>query len=77
MFNRVFIHHLNTLVLALVADVLERNLKVLLAKVHVRGKSAVRLPSTRSTGSSLLEHLVDLLESKTLGLGNEKVCKED
>lgn len=54
-----------------------RNLNVLLAKVHLSGKGAVGLPLARGAGSSLLKHLVDLLEGKTLGLRNEEVGKED
>jgi hypothetical protein len=63
--------------LVLGGNVLERNLNVLLAKVHVRSEGAVGLPLARGTGSSLLQHLVDLLKSKTLGLGDEEVGEEE
>jgi hypothetical protein len=68
--------HLNIGVV-LGGDVLDRNLNVLLGKVHFSSKSAVWLPLARGAGGALLQHLVDLLESKTLGLGNEEVGKED
>jgi inactivated superfamily I helicase len=58
-------------------DILKRNLNVLLAEVHVRSESGGGLPLARSAGCSLLQHLVDLLEGKTLGLGNEEVGEED
>lgn len=45
--------------------------------MHLRGEGAVRLPLAGCTGSCLLKHLVDLLESKTLGLRNEEVGEED
>ena len=35
------------------------------------------LPFAGGTGSGLLQHLVDLLEGKTLGLGDEEVGEED
>lgn len=50
---------------------------MLLAKVHLRCESGGRLPLARGAGSALLQHLVDLLEGKTLGLGNEEVGEED
>jgi hypothetical protein len=53
------------------------DLDALLAKVHLARKRAVGLPLARSAGSRLLEHLVNLLESKTLGLGNEEVGEEE
>ncbi len=53
------------------------DLNVLLIKVHLSSEGAVGLPSARSTGSSLLKHLVDLLEGKTLGLRNEEVGEKD
>lgn len=56
---------------------LERNLNVLLAEVHLRCESAVWLPLAGCAGSGLLQHLVDLLESKTLSLRDEEVGKED
>lgn len=59
------------------SDVLQGDLNVLLREVHLAGESAVGLPLARSAGSALLQHLVDLLESKTLGLGNEEVGEED
>jgi hypothetical protein len=58
-------------------DVLKRNLNVLLAQVHVLCESGVGLPLARGTGSSLLQHLVDLLEGKTLGLRDEEVSEEE
>jgi len=63
--------------LVLSGNVLERNLNVLLVEVHVRGKGAVGLPLARSTGCGLLQHLVDLLKGKTLGLRNKEVCEEE
>lgn len=57
--------------------VLEGDLNVLLAKVHLRGESGGGLPLARGAGSSLLQHLVDLLEGKTLGLGHEEVGEEE
>lgn len=63
--------------LVLSGNVLERNLNVLLVEVHVRSEGAVGLPLARSTGCGLLQHLVDLLKGKTLGLRNEKVCEEE
>lgn len=53
------------------------DLEVLLTEVHLRSKGAVRLPLARSAGRSLLKHLVDLLEGKTLGFGNEEVGEEE
>tara|TARA_R110002003_G_scaffold1113_3_gene22427 strand:- start:16067 stop:16372 length:306 start_codon:yes stop_codon:yes gene_type:complete len=58
-------------------DVLERDLDVLLTKVHLSRKRAVGLPVARGAGSSLLKHLVDLLESKTLGLRDEEVGESE
>jgi hypothetical protein len=58
-------------------DILKRNLNVLLAEVHVRSESGGGLPLARSAGCSLLQHLVDLLEGKTLGLRNEEVGEEE
>lgn len=54
-----------------------RDLNVLLSEVHLSGEGGVGLPLAGSTGSSLLEHLVDLLQCKTLGLRNEEVGEED
>jgi len=59
------------------SNVLKRNLDVLLAQVHLRSEGAVGLPLARGAGSSLLKHLVDLLEGEALGLGNEEVGEED
>lgn len=59
------------------SDILNWDFKVLLSQVHLGSKGAVWLPLARSARSALLQHLVDLLESKTLGLGNEEVGKED
>jgi hypothetical protein len=54
------------------------HLHVLLAShVHGRRKGLVRLPLAGCAGSSLLQHLVDLLEGEALGLGDEEVGKED
>lgn len=58
-------------------NVLERNLDVLLAEVHLGGEGGVGLPLARGAGSGLLQHLVDLLEGKTLGLGDEEVGEDD
>ena len=63
--------------LPLSGNVLHRDLNVLLGEVHLSSESAVWLPLARSARSALLQHLVDLLESKTLGLGNEEVGEED
>ena len=52
-------------------------LDVLLGEVHLGREGGVRLPLARGAGSSLLQHLVDLLEGKTLGLGDEEVGEED
>lgn len=59
--------------LVLSRHVLKRNLNMLLAKVHLSRESGVWLPLARGAGSRLLQHLVDLLEGKTLGLGDEEV----
>ena len=53
------------------------DLNVLLGKVHLSREGAVRLPLVGGTGSALLEHLVDLLESKTLCLRDEEVGEEE
>jgi hypothetical protein len=58
-------------------DVLKRDLNVLLAEVHVLGEGGVGLPLARRTGSSLLQHLVDLLEGEALGLRNKEVGEEE
>lgn len=50
---------------------------MLLAKVHFGSKSAVRLPHARGARRGLLEHLIDLLEGKTLGLGNKEEGEEE
>lgn len=63
--------------LLLSGNVLDRDLNVLLGEVHLSSESAVWLPLAGSARSALLQHLVDLLESKTLGLGNEEVGEED
>lgn len=39
----------------------------------LRGKSLMGLPLGGSAGSSLLHHLVDLLQGQALGLGNQEV----
>ena len=53
------------------------DLNVLLIKVHLSGESAVGLPLAGCAGSSLLKHLVNLLEGKALGLRNEEVGEKD
>lgn len=63
--------------LVLSSNVLEGDLDVFLAKVHLRSEGGGGLPSARGTGRSLLKHLVDLLKSKTLGLRNEEVSEHD
>jgi hypothetical protein len=63
--------------LVLGRDGLERDLDSFLAKVHLRGKGAVGLPPDGGTWSGLLEHLVNLLQSKTLRFWNEEVGKHD
>ena len=55
----------------------ERDLKMLLAKMHISRKGAVRLPLAGGTGSTLLKHLVDLLESETLSFRDEEVGEQD
>jgi hypothetical protein len=47
------------------------------SQTHVRSESGMRLPPSRGTGSSLLEHAIDLLERKTLGLGDEEVSVDE
>jgi hypothetical protein len=49
------------------------NLQVLIGKAHVRGESRVRHPLRGCTRGCLLQHAIDLLKGKTLGLGNEDV----
>jgi hypothetical protein len=44
---------------------------------HGVGKSLVRSPLGRGSGSGLLHHLVNLLERQTLGLGNEEVSVDE
>lgn len=50
---------------------------MLLSKVHGLGESLMRLPLGGGTRSSLLQHLVDLLKGKTLGLRDEEVCEQE
>ena len=45
----------------------------LLSEAHLASEGGVRDPASRSAGGGLLHHLVDLLQSKTLGLGDEEV----
>lgn len=45
----------------------------LLGETQLAGESRVRDPLGRSARGGLLHHLVDLLQSKTLGLGDEEV----
>ena len=52
-------------------------LDVLLGEVHVGSEGSGWLPLARRAGGSLLQHLVDLLQGKTLGLRNEEVREED
>jgi hypothetical protein len=59
------------------SDILKRNLNVLLGQVHLGGIGGMRLPLARGAGSGLLQHLVDLLKGKTLGLGDKEVGEED
>jgi hypothetical protein len=57
--------------------VLERDLDVLLGQVHLGGEGGVGLPLARGAGRGLLHHLVDLLQSQSLGLWDKKVGEED
>lgn len=50
-----------------------RDFDVLVRKVHFSSEGRVRLPLARGAGSSLLQHLVDLLERQALGLWHEEV----
>lgn len=63
--------------LVLSGNVLDRDLNVLLGEVHLSCEGAMWLPLARGARSALLQHLVNLLECKTLGLGNEEVGEED
>lgn len=53
------------------------HLDVLLGEMHLGGESGVGLPLSGGTGSALFQHLIDLLQSKTLGLGNEEEGEEE
>lgn len=44
-----------------------------LTSTHSLGKGGVRSPLSRGSGSSLLHHLINLLERQALGLGDEEV----
>lgn len=46
---------------------------VVVGDAHLLGEGGVGLPASGGAGSGLLHHLVDLLEGKTLGLGDEEV----
>jgi len=62
---------LDTLIgIALVLDVAGG---LLLGHAHLGGIRRVRHPLGAGAGVGLLEHLVDLLEGETLGLGHEEV----
>jgi len=49
----------------------------LLGHTHLRGEGAVWHPFSTSHWSGLLQHSVDLLQGKTLGLRDEEVCVEE
>ena len=49
---------------------LERSL---VRHAHLRRKSLVRSPSAAGARRGLLEHLINLLQAKALGLGNKEV----
>ena len=53
------------------------NGQALLCKTHLVSKGGVWLPCSRLAGCDLLQHLVDLFERQTLGLGHEEVCEEE
>lgn len=44
-----------------------------MSPTHLRSEGSVRSPLGRCTRCALLQHLVDLLKSKTLGFGDEEV----
>lgn len=50
---------------------------MLLAKVHLSRECAVRLPLAARARRGLLEHLIDLFERETLGLGHKEVGKQE
>ncbi len=54
-----------------------RDLEVLLAKVHLCREGGGGLPHARGSGRALLEHLVDLLECETLGLGDQEESEDE
>lgn len=60
---------------ALLLDVLHdlRSKGSLVCKTHISGEGGVRHPFAGVSWGGLLEHAVDLLERKTLGLGDEEV----
>jgi hypothetical protein len=49
------------------------NLSRLISHSHLRSISAVRHPLSTRHWSSLLQHSVDLLKSKTLGLWDQEI----
>ena len=59
------------------SDVLKRDLDVLFGEMHFASEGAVWLPLARVARSALFQHLVDLLKSETLGLGNKEESEED
>lgn len=50
---------------------------MLLSQVHLASESGVGLPLAGGAGSALLKHLVDLLESETLGLRDEEEGEDE
>lgn len=50
---------------------------MLLGEVHIGGEGGGWLPLGGGAGGGLLQHLVDLLKGKTLGLRNEEEGEED
>ncbi len=48
---------------------------IFLRHAHLARERRMRHPFRRSPWVCLLQHLVDLLEGKTLSLGNEEVCE--
>jgi hypothetical protein len=49
----------------------------LLGETHLDSEGGMGLPLGRGTGSSLLHHLVDLLQGETLGLGDQEVSVDE
>lgn len=48
----------------------------LLNHTHLMREGVVRLPIATGRGSSFLEHLIDLFQSKALGLGDEEIGEQ-